>query len=412
MKKTRVVISALGVVSALGMGKEDFFKGLIEGKSAIKPITFFELERSLCSYGGEITNFTPQDYLGKKGLREFDRSTRMALTATMMAINELDGEEFELEKAGLTMGTAFGSVHSIATFDRDSLSEGPRSVRPLAFPNTVINSPASRVSIKFGMSRFNTTISTGFAAGLDSFGYALDFIRAGRAEVVFCGALEELSIESFTAFSLNGLLADDTEEGHGMSCPYSKASRGFFLGEGAAIFVLESLEHALARGATILGEVAGYGTACDASFKLCPEQEKSGAERAVRAALKDASLMPGEIELIYGSANGNPIGDRVELRALEAGFNEVEGKIPLIAIKAALGECFGASGALQSAAALMSLRTGTIPPTLHNDRERPGRGTFLINSEKVVGQEFKTALINSFDCKGASSSLIIKRYEG
>ena len=260
----KIVITGIGVLSPIGIGREAYWEGLFQGKTGFRPVTLFDTASFRVHVAGEITDFDALSFLGKKGLRELDRSTRLICSAAKLAIDDsrLVMTEDNTHSTGVSIGTTFGSLHSISQFDRSGLIDGPRFVNPSHFPNTVINSPASQVSIKFKIKGFNTTISTGFCASLDAVSYAADFIRLNRADVVLAGGVEELCEETFMGFHNLGCLSgmDGSEP---ICCPFDARRNGTILSEGAAVLILEDEEHALNRNGVILARVLGYGNAFD-----------------------------------------------------------------------------------------------------------------------------------------------------
>ena len=262
----KIVITGVGVLSPIAIGREAFWEGLFQGKTGFRPVTLFDTSPFRVNIAGEITDFDALSFLGKKGLRDLDRSTRLICSAAKLAIDDSRVEitEDTTHSMGVSIGTTFGSLHSISQFDRSGLIDGPRFVNPSHFPNTVINSPASQVSIKFKIKGFNTTISTGFCASLDAVSYAADFIRLSRADVVLAGGVEELCEETFMGFhNLECLSGTDGSEP--ICCPFDARRNGTILSEGAAVLVLEDEKHALNRDAVILARVLGYGNAFDPS---------------------------------------------------------------------------------------------------------------------------------------------------
>jgi 3-oxoacyl-[acyl-carrier-protein] synthase II len=254
----RVVISGIGVLSPVSIGREDYWEALFRGKTGFRTISLFDTTPFNVHIAGEISNFDPVSFLGKKGLRTLDRSTRLISSAAKLAIDDanLQITDENTNSIGVSIGTTFGSLHSISQFDREGIIEGPKYVNPSYFPNTVLNSPASQVSIRFKIKGFNTTISTGFCASLDAILYATDFIKLNRADVVLTGGVEELCEETFLGFHNLGYLSE-IDGSEPISCPFDARRNGIILSEGAAVLVLEDLEHALRRGAEILAVVMG-----------------------------------------------------------------------------------------------------------------------------------------------------------
>ncbi len=407
----RVVITGIGVLSSIGQGRDAFWEALRRGTTGVRPITLFDTAPFRVKSGGEIADFDALAYLGKKGLRELDRSTRLVCSAARLA---LDDSGFTISQdmsrsVGVSIGTTFGSLHSISQFDRSGLIEGPRFVNPSHFPNTVINSPASQVSIRFTIKGFNTTISTGFCAGLDAVSYASDFIRLGRADAVLTGGVEELCEETFLLFHTLGYLSgmNDTEP---VSRPFDAGRDGFVLSEGSAVLVVEDEEHALSRGADILAVVLGCGNAFDPESDSTFERAGRGLNTAIAQALDEACVRPKDVGYVCSCANGTPGLDRMEARVLKEIFGEDARQVPVSSIKSMIGETFSASGALAAAAAVGAIRQGFVPPTVNHRQADPL--CFLdIVPNAARSQAVKTVLVTAADPYGQNSALVVGGYD-
>ncbi len=319
----KIVITGIGVLSPIAIGREAFWEGLFQGKTGFRPVTLFDTSPFRVNIAGEITDFDALSFLGKKGLRDLDRSTRLICSAAKLAIDDsrIEITEDTTHSMGVSIGTTFGSLHSISQFDRSGLIEGPRAVNPSHFPNTVINSPASQVSIKFKIKGFNTTISTGFCASLDAVSYAADFIRLNRADVVLAGGVEELCEETFMGFHNLGCLSG-TDGSEPICCPFDARRNGTILSEGAAVLVLEDEEHALNRDAVILARVLGYGNAFDPSADRNFNHAGQGLKNAITLALQEAALNPEDIDYVCACANSSKGLDRMETKVIKEVFGK------------------------------------------------------------------------------------------
>lgn len=407
----RVVITGIGVISPVGIGRDAYWEGLIQGKTGFHTISLFDTSNLKVHIAGEINNFDPIEFLGKKGLRELDRSTRLICSAAQLAIDDakIQITDENTNSIGVSIGTTFGSLHSISQFDREGLIEGPRYVNPSHFPNTVINSPASRISIRFKIKGFNTTISTGFCAGLDAISYATDFIRLSRADVVLAGGVEELCEETFLGFYKLGCLSgiDGIKP---ICCPFDVRRNGVILSEGASILVLEDLEHALNREATIFARIMGYGNSFDPLADRNFNHAGKGLKTAIILALKEASLNPEDIDYISASANSTKGLDRMETEVIKEVFGEHAFKIPVSSIKSMVGETFSASGALSLAAAVGAINKGIIVPTMNYKEKDPECDLDYVPNEARQGQ-INNALVISSDPYGQNTAVVIGRYE-
>lgn len=392
----RVVVTGIGVLSSNGIGKADFFDALFKGVSGIKPVSLFDVSSFKAKLAGEIKDFMPQDYLGQKGLRTLDRSTKLICSAAKLALDDanLAVTPENTDSVGVCIGNTLGSVSSISDFDKEALLEGVRYVNPALFPNTVINSPASQVSIKFNIQGFNTTISTGFSAGLDAIGYAADFIRLGRAKAVLAGAVEELCIQLFLGFYKKGFLAGLTDSAPEISCPFDKRRNGIILGEGAGILILEDLESARERKANIYGEVLGYGSGIGTD----------ALKKAMRMALSEAKV--NKVDFICAGANSTYQADLAEADAIKNIFGKDVNEQRVSAIKSMVGECYSATGSLQAIAAVAALDRQAIPPMINYQDKDPGCDLNYVANEQVSVKVDKV-LVNAFGVSGGSSSLVV-----
>lgn len=406
----RVVITGIGVLSSIGQGKDEFWEALRRGAIGVRPITLFDTATFRVKTAGELADFDPVAYLGKKGLRDLDRSTRLVCSAARLALDDsgLSISEDTSRSAGVAVGTTFGSLHSIAQFDRSGLIEGPRFVNPSHFPNTVINSPASQVSIRFTIKGFNTTLSTGFCAGLDALSYAADFIRLGRADAVLAGGVEELCEETFRLFHglgyLSGMNGDEP-----VSRPFDARGDGFVLSEGSAVLVAEDEEHARGRGADILAVILGCGNAFDPEADSTFERAGRGLKTAIAQALEEARVRPQDVGYVCSCANGTPGLDRMEVRVLKEIFGEDARHVAVSSIKSMIGESFSASGALAVSAAVGAIRQGFIPPTV-NHRQADPLCTLDIVPNAARSQPVKTVLVTAADPYGQNSALVVGGY--
>ncbi|MDP3143404.1 MAG: beta-ketoacyl-[acyl-carrier-protein] synthase family protein, partial [Candidatus Omnitrophota bacterium] len=392
-------------------GKDEYWKALEEGISGIKAVGLFDTSDLDVKVAGEIKDFDPKKFMGEKGLRSLDRSTKLICSAAKLAKDDakLNITEENTEDIGVSVGTTLGSVYSISEFDKQALREGPRSVNPAFFPNTVINSPASQVSIWHNIRGFNTTISTGFSASLDAITYAIDFLHWDRAKIVFAGGVEEMCIQTFLGFYKLKFMSGTKSHQPAISCPFDKRRDGIILGEGAVLLVLEDLESAKQRKAEILAEVVSFGLRFD-PFRLNKYNPRgTGLIEAMRLALDEARLQPKDIDYICANANSTIAADTIETAAIKEVFGEYAKKIPVSSIKSMVGECYSVSGALQVAAAVGAIKNGFIPPTI-NYKEKDERCDLDYVPNKSRKARLNCVMINSFGPSGNCTSLIIKRY--
>src|SRR5579871_1421445 len=327
---TRVVVTGVGVISPLGAGLADFEQRLYAGESAVRPSAQFS-GATTAEVTAELTT-----WLGNKGVRVLDRTARLLSVATHLALCDAgierpteDGPEI-----GLVYGTMFGSMRSITSFDWTSVTEGPSYVSPMEFPNTVISSPGGQAAIKYGLRGVNSTICAGPAAALHALNIAAEFIRFGRAGAILAGGAEELCQEALYSFQHRGLLSP-----RGVARPFATDRDGTALGEGSALWMLESEDGAAARGRAPSVEILGFGESQDS------QTTAECAAEAMRQALANSQISPDQIACIIAAASGSPTVDDAEARALFAVFND---DVPVCAPKATFGEAMGASGAFSA----------------------------------------------------------------
>jgi 3-oxoacyl-[acyl-carrier-protein] synthase II len=405
----KVVISGIGILSPIGIGRDNYWEGLFQGRTGFREITLFDTGSIRVHRAGEIVDFDPLSVLGKKGLRDLDRSTKLLCSAAKMA---LDDSRFQITEknthsTGVSIGSTFGSLHSISQFDRAGLIEGPRFVNPSHFPNTVINSPASHVSIRLKLKGFNTTISTGFCASLDAVSYAADFIRLNRADVVLAGGVEELCEETFLGFHKLGCLSG-TDGSEPVCRPFDERRNGIIFSEGAAVLVLEHEEHALNRGAAILASVLGYGNAFDPSADSYFKHAGQGLKNAIVHALQDASLNPEDIDYICACSNSTKGLDRMETNVIKEVFGKHAYTIPVSSIKSMVGESFSASGALSLSAGVGAIQKGLIPPTVNYKERDPGCDLDYV-PERTRQKQIRNVLVTAADPYGQNTAIILGR---
>ncbi len=408
----RVVITGLGILAPNGKGKEEFWDALEKGTVGYRKLTLFDTNEFLVDIGGEISDFDPEPYMGKKGLRSLDRSTRLLVSASKLAVADSGFAitEENTNGVGVSVGTTLGSVKSISDFDEVTLREGPRFTNPALFPNTVINSPASQVSIWNNIQGFNTTISTGFTASIDAIHYAYDFIKIDRASVVYAGGVEEMCKQTFFGFHILKFLSGSIEGQGFINCPFDARRNGITFGEGACLMALEDLDHAKHRRASVLGEIAGFGYSFD-PFRINKYNPRgTGLKEAIRATLEDAGCMTSDVDYICANANSTKAADKIETDAIKEIFGQRAYKIPVSAVKSMTGECFSVTGSFMTAAGLGVLNKDFIPPTV-NYRERDPDCDLDYVPNQSRKAKVNTVLIITFGPNGANSCIMLKRYK-
>ncbi len=411
--KKRVLITGLGILVGNGKGKEEFWQSLEEGKVGYQPVTLFDPSQFAVNIASEVKDFDATVYMGKKGLRNLDRSTKLIISAGRQAV--LDSKyiitDENTDDTGVSVGTTLGSIKSIAEFDEVTLREGPRYTNPALFPNTVINSPASQISIWHNIQGFNTTISTGFTASLDAMSYAYDFIQYGRASVIYSGSVEEMCWHTFYGFYALKFMSGSKEGEQFINCPFDSRRNGITLGEGACIMAMEDYQHAKDRNAPVLGEVLGFGTCFD-PFRINKYNPRgTGLKEAMRATLQNCGLEPQDIDYICANANSTQAADKIETEAIKEVFGSHAYKVPISSIKSMTGECYSASGSFAAAASLGALNKDFIPPTVNYQEKDPNCDLDYVPN-KSRKAKLNHIMIITFGPNGSNTCMILKRFNG
>ncbi|MDP2653966.1 MAG: beta-ketoacyl-[acyl-carrier-protein] synthase family protein [Candidatus Omnitrophota bacterium] len=408
----RVVITGLGILTCNGKGREDYWQALREGRDGIRPVSLFDTAEFNVKQAGEVSDFDATIYMGIKGLRTLDRSTKLLVSAARLAIADsgFTITEENTDDVGVSCGTTLGSLKSISDFDEVTLREGPRNTNPALFPNTVINSPASQVSIWNNIKGFNTTISTGFTASMDAIQYGCEFIMWDRAKLVYAGGVEELCMQTFFGFYALKFMSGSKDGQPFINCPFDKRRNGIAFAEGACLIAFEEEQHALARGAKILGEVLSFGYSFDTARRYKYNPRGTGLKIAMTEALNNAELKPSDIDCIFSDANSTPGGDKVEALAIKEVFGDHAKKVPVTAVKSMIGESFSVCGAFNVSAALMALNHDFIPPTINYREPDPDCDlNYVVNTGRKA--RLKNILVMNFSPTGSNNCMVLGRYE-
>jgi 3-oxoacyl-[acyl-carrier-protein] synthase II len=387
-----IVITDYDIISASGNGKEEFSKNILTKSDFSRKVTSFNTSNLKTDKAYEV-NIDFTEYLGKLGLKHINRNSKLSFAAIEKLLLPYFADLPEEEKPGVVLGTAFGSVESIANFWRVYLTEGNQALRPLEFPNTVINATGSFVNIRYLISDVSATISTGFNSSLDALIYAYDYIQNGYGEKLLTGGSEELGEFLYSGEEKSGSLSKT-----GKLQPFSKNGDGFVPGEGAAFFMIETLESAKKRSAKILAELVGF----DSIFS---KNEEDGSECYNRA-LKMAQIKPEQIDLVSSSANGNNTNDKKIFNIYKNVFGDRLKNVAVTSHKSFSGECYGASGALQLAAALSNIESGKLSPVLSSNLIEEND---CFKTEKI-NKKINYFAIDGFSCDGNNAVLVFKNY--
>jgi 3-oxoacyl-[acyl-carrier-protein] synthase II len=375
-------------------------------------VTRFETAGLACRVGAELGAFSPEAYLGRANIRPLDRTSQLVAAAAALALEDSGWtpEKRETEELGLVLGTMFCSIHTISEFDRRAVAASPIYASPMNFANTVINAAAGQTAIWHKLRGINSTIASGASSGLQAIAYATQLIAAGQATALLAGGAEELCFESFLAFNRAGLLCGSNHLSGHFPVPFDAGRNGFALGEGAALLMLEEAQSAIKRGARVLAEVRGYGSAYDTSRGTNERRSIDAISRSVGIAVADADMTADEIGCLSASANGSIAWDRREAVGIASILGDRAEDLPVAAIKAMLGETLGASGAIQAVDLTQSMRDGVLPGIRQLERADVDNPLRSITRE-TAKVEIASGLINSIGFDGNCCSLVLARSE-
>jgi len=365
MNTVEAVITGIGVVAPNGIGKEQFWEALENGKSAISEVSLFDTAKFSTKLAGEVRDFNAEAYLEFKRLRNLDRNALFLITAAKLA---LDDAKFSItaeniDTTGVTTGTTFSHIWSIAEFDKEVFTEGLNFSNPAYFPMTVVNAASSHVSIYFNIQGFNTTLSTGYTSGLEALRYSLNALKNNKGDFVLSSALDTLNASLF--FGLNKLGYMAGIKGPAISCPFDKRRNGPIPAEAAVVFAVETEENARKRNAPVYAKIKSVATFFEPFRMGKIHPEGIGLEKSIRQALEDAEMKSEDIDYISSCANSSAEMDRAEVAALKKIFGKRLKDIPVSSIKSMVGETFSASAAMQIASCIGIMQRGIIHPTIN-----------------------------------------------
>ena len=413
----RVVVTGLGAVTDVGLDVPTFWKSLLDGTSGIGPITSFPQTNDWSTrFGGEVRGFDPEKHMGVDGreAKRMDRFCLYGLGAAVEAARDcgIDFTTGDFERRGVAIGSGIGGIDTIEANHTRLTEGGPRKVSPFVVPRLMVNACAGQASIRFNLQGVNIATATACATGSHAIGAAFHMIQRGDAEVMLAGGAEgAIGPVAVSAFSAMKALSTRNDEPTKASRPFDKDRDGFVLAEGAAVVVLEELEHARTRGARIYAELMGYGCSGDAYHIAAPDDQGSGAFRSMRMALREAELNPDQIAYINAHGTSTPLGDKAEVVAVKRLFGDHAHKLAMSSTKSVTGHALGAAGGIESVATVLAIVNDTLPPTINLDN--PDEGMDL-NFVPHTPQKRKTdfAINNSFGFGGHNTSLIFGRFLG
>ncbi|MFB7559409.1 beta-ketoacyl-ACP synthase II [Streptomyces brevispora] len=409
--RTRVVITGWGMVTPLGLDATTTWEGLLAGRSGIGPITQVEAGDLPVQIAGEVKGFDAAQHLPYKVVRRTDPYARYALVAAQEALkhSKLVIDESNADRVGVLMGSGYGPMKSIADHVRDLDAKGPRAVSPLAAVTGAIDSAPGEISMATGARGPSRAVSSACASGTDAIGDATRWIRTGASDVVIAGGADDIVTRvdiagSGNARALSGRPGDPTEA----SRPFDEDRAGFVMAAGSGVVILESAEHALARGAQILAEVVGYGASSDAYHWTAPHPEGVSARRAMREALHDAGLAPGDVGYVNAHGTGTQLNDKSELNSLRAVFGTHIESIPVSSTKSMTGHMIGAAGAVEAIIGALVINEGSVPPTVNCERPIDPSVNFVAHTAQA--HDVDVVMSNSFGFGGHNAVIVIRRW--
>jgi 3-oxoacyl-[acyl-carrier-protein] synthase II len=417
----RVVVTGMGMVTPLGCGVEQTWSRLVKGESGAAKVDRFEVSDLACKIAcmiprGDGTNgtYNPDQWMEPKEQRKVDEFIVFAMCAAKQALDDAGWKPKKADEqaaSGVMIGSGIGGIEGIADTAVTLHEKGPRRVSPFFIPGRIINLASGYVSIEHGLKGPNSSVVTACSTGAHAIGDAARMVSLGDADVMLAGGAESpvnrMALAGFNALrALSTAFNDDPKRA---SRPYDKDRDGFVMGEGAGVVVLEALDHAKARGAKIYGELIGYGLSGDAYHITAPAPDGDGAFRCMSMAMKRAAIAPGDLDYINAHGTSTPLGDEIELGAVQKLVGNAAGKISMSSTKSCVGHLLGAAGAVEAIFSLLAIRDGVAPPTINLDNPSVDSPIDLVPHE-ARKREIGTALSNSFGFGGTNASLIFRRY--
>lgn len=412
-RRRRVVITGIGLVSPLGVGIEDNWSNLIQGKSGIGPITYFDTNGFATKIAGQVKGFDAEAFIPKKELRKMDPFLRFALGAAHLAVEDgrLKIAPQVADRAGVILGCGLGGLSTIEEYHKILLDSGPKKISPFFIPMLIGNMAPGLISIYHGAKGPNLSVQTACAAGTHAVGQAFHMIRDGMADIMLTGGVEStitpLGVAGFNAMRALSTRNDEPEKA---SRPFDRDRDGFVLGEGGAVLIMEEADSALERGAKIYAEIIGFGASGDAFHMAAPAPEGEGAARCMRNALQDAGVRPEEVQYINAHGTSTDLNDKYETQAIKTVFGEHARKLAVSSTKSMTGHLLGAAGGIEAAYTALSIFKQVMPPTTNYENPDPDCDLDYVPNQ--CREAFiDVALSNSFGFGGTNGTLVFRKWE-
>lgn len=410
--RKRVVVTGLGAITPIGNSLPDYWEGLLSGRNGIAPITLFDASRHACRFAGEVKGFDPQEYMDRKEAKRMDRFAQFGVAASKQALDDAGFEITDLnaEQVGIVIGTGVGGLKVLEDQQEVYLTRGPDRCSPFMIPMMIANMAAGLTAIHTGAKGPNSCTVTACAAGSNAIGDAFRLIQQGYAQAMICGGAEAavtpLALAGFA--SARALSTRNDDPAHA-SRPFDRDRDGFVMGEGSGILLLESLEHALSRGAKIYAEIVGYAMTCDAFHITSPVPGGDGATRSMQLALKDAGLAPEQVSYINAHGTSTAANDKTETLAIKKALGDRSREIAVSSTKSMTGHLLGGSGGIEAVATVMAVANNKIPPTINLTNPDPECDLDYVPNQSR-DWEVQVALSNSFGFGGHNVTLAFKKY--
>lgn len=412
----RVVITGVGVISPVGIGKETFWNALLSGKNGIGPITHFDATEYAARIAGEVKDFNPSDYgIDKKEARHMDPSTQYAVAAAKLALDDskMNLDDEDRDRIGTIVGTGIGGMETLHNLYKGLFSKGPSRVNPFVVPKMIANMASGQVSIFFGLKGHCASVVTACATGTNSIGDAYRMIQRGELDAAVAGGTEAaVSPGAVAGFSAMKALSTNNDDPAHASRPFDKDRNGFVMGEGAGIVVLEELEHAKKRGAHIYCEIGGYGSNADAYHITAPAPEGIQQAKCMQLAIVDAGLTPDDVDYVNAHGTSTHLNDLNESKAVARVFGEHAKDVLISSTKSMTGHLLGAAGAVEAIACAMTIESGKVHPTINLEEPEDELKELGLNyvPGKAVDADVNVAISNSFGFGGHNATLLFKKY--
>ncbi len=409
---SRVVITGVGVITPIGLNSDQFWQSLAGGKSGISAVSGIDVSGYTSRIGGEIKEFDPSAYMDKREAKRMDRFTHFGVAAALQAWQDsgLEGYPLDRNEAGVLVGSGIGGILTVEEQLKVLTEKGPRRVSPFVIPALIANMASGYISILLGLKGPNTTVVTACATSTHAVGDAYHIVKRGDANIMVAGGAEAaISHLAFAGFGSARALSTRNDDPQKASRPFDRERDGFVMGEGAGALIVESLDHALARGAEIYAEITGYGMSGDAYHMTAPDPEGSGAILCMQKALRSAGLKPEDLDYINAHGTSTEYNDKIETAAIKQVFGEHAYKLAVSSTKSMTGHLLGAAGAVEIIATLLSMRHNTIHPTINYEYPDPDCDLDYVPNQARPG-EINKALSNSFGFGGTNASIVVERY--